>query len=48
MSTVEAMNGVFQQAKRAARGFRTSENFITIAYLLQFLAYVAHFRCQSS
>jgi transposase len=30
---VEAMNGLLQQAKRAARGFRTSENFITIAYL---------------
>ncbi|MCW8205161.1 ISL3 family transposase, partial [Verminephrobacter aporrectodeae] len=30
---VEAMNGLLQQAKRAARGFRTSDNFITIAYL---------------
>jgi len=30
---VEAMNGVLQQAKRAARGFRTSRNFIAIAYL---------------
>ena len=30
---VEAMNGLLQQAKRAARGFRTSENFISIAYL---------------
>ena len=30
---VEAMNGLLQQAKRAARGFRTSENFIAIAYL---------------
>jgi transposase len=30
---VEAMNGLLQQAKRAARGFRTTENFITIAYL---------------
>ena len=30
---VEAMNGLLQQAKRAARGFRTSKNFITIAYL---------------
>lgn len=30
---VEAMNGLLQQAKRAARGFRTSRNFIAIAYL---------------
>ena len=30
---VEAMNGLLQQAKRAARGFRNTENFITIAYL---------------
>ena len=30
---VEAMNGLLQQAKRAARGFRTSRNFISIAYL---------------
>jgi transposase len=30
---VEAMNGLLQQAKRAARGFRTSKNFIVIAYL---------------
>jgi transposase len=30
---VEAMNGLLQQAKRAARGFRTTENFIAIAYL---------------
>jgi transposase len=30
---VEAMNGVLQQAKRAARGFRTASNFIAIAYL---------------
>lgn len=30
---VEAMNGLLQQAKRAARGFRTSSNFIAIAYL---------------
>jgi len=30
---VEAMNGLLQQAKRAARGFRTAANFITIAYL---------------
>ena len=30
---VEAMNGLLQQAKRAARGFRTASHFITIAYL---------------
>lgn len=30
---VEAMNGLMQQAKRAARGYRTSKNFIAIAYL---------------
>jgi len=30
---VEAMNGMLQQAKRAARGFRTASNFIAIAYL---------------
>ena len=30
---VEAMNGLLQQAKRAARGFRTANNFIAIAYL---------------
>lgn len=30
---VEAMNGLLQQAKRAARGYRTSKNFIVIAYL---------------
>jgi transposase len=30
---VEAMNGQLQQAKRAARGFRTAKNFIAIAYL---------------
>ena len=30
---VEAMNGLMQQAKRAARGFRTTSNFIAIAYL---------------
>ena len=29
---VEAMNGLLQQAKRAARGFRTSANFIAIAH----------------
>jgi hypothetical protein len=29
---VEAMNGLMQNAKRAARGFRTSTNFIAIAY----------------
>lgn len=31
---VEAMNGLLQQAKRAARGFRTARNFIAIAYLV--------------
>ncbi len=30
---VEAMNGLLQQAKRAARGFRTASNSIAIAYL---------------
>ena len=30
---VEAMNGLLQQAKRAARGFKTASNFIAIAYL---------------
>ena len=30
---VEAMNGLMQQAKRAARGFRTAANYIAIAYL---------------
>jgi transposase len=30
---VEAMNGQLQQAKRAARGYRTAGNFIAIAYL---------------
>ena len=30
---VEAMNGLLQQAKRAARGFRTAASFIAIAYL---------------
>ena len=30
---VEAMNGLLQQAKRAARGFRTASYFIAIAYL---------------
>jgi transposase len=30
---VEAMNGMLQQAKRAARGFRTTKNLIAIAYL---------------
>ncbi|WP_265284544.1 transposase [Verminephrobacter aporrectodeae] len=29
---VDAMNGLLQQAKRAARGFRTSDNFITIPF----------------
>jgi len=30
---VEAMNRLLQQAKRAARGYRNTENFIAIAYL---------------
>jgi transposase len=30
---VEAMNGLLQQAKRAARGLRTASTFIAIAYL---------------
>jgi len=30
---VEAMNGLLQQTKRAARGFRDVRNFIAIAYL---------------
>ncbi len=30
---VESMNGLMQQAKRAARGYRTSKNFIAIGYL---------------
>ncbi len=30
---VESMNGQLQQAKRAARGYRTGKNFIAIAYL---------------
>lgn len=30
---VEAMNGLLQQAKRAARGFRTASHFISVAYL---------------
>jgi transposase len=30
---VESMNGLLQQAKRAARGFRTAANFIAIAYM---------------
>ena len=33
---VEAMNGLFQQAKRAARGFRTATNFIAIGCLRMF------------
>ncbi|VUZ22689.1 ISL3 family transposase ISIde1 [uncultured Comamonas sp.] len=32
-SFVEAMNGLLQQAKRAARDFRTTRNFIAISYL---------------
>jgi transposase len=27
------MNGQLQQAKRAARGYRTAKNFIAVAYL---------------
>lgn len=30
---VEAINGLLQQAKRAAKGFRTANNFIAVAYL---------------
>ena len=30
---MKAMTGLLQNAKRAARGFRTTENFIAIAYL---------------
>jgi transposase len=30
---VESLNGLLQQAKRAARGFRTAKNFIAVAYL---------------
>ena len=30
---VESMNGQLQQAKRAARSYRTARNFIAIAYL---------------
>jgi len=30
---VESMNGLLQQAKRAARGYRSAANFIAIAYL---------------
>lgn len=30
---VEAMNGLLQQTKTAARGFRTIKNFMAIAYL---------------
>jgi transposase len=30
---VEAMNGMLQQTKRAALGFRTVKNFVAIAYL---------------
>jgi transposase len=30
---VEAMNGMLQQTKTAARGFRTVKNFVAIAYL---------------
>ena len=34
---VEAMNGLLQQAKRAARGLRTSTNFIAIAIAIAYL-----------
>lgn len=30
---LEAMNGMLEQSKRAARGFRTAANFIAIGYL---------------
>ena len=30
---VESMNWLLQQAKRAARGYRTAKTFIAIAYL---------------
>ena len=30
---VEAINGLLQQAKRAARGFRTATHYFAIAYL---------------
>ena len=40
---VEAMNGLLQQAKRAARGFRTARNFIAIAYLR--MSKLKHFPC---
>lgn len=30
---VEAMNGMLEHTKRAARGFRTIKNFVAIAYL---------------
>ena len=30
---VESMNGQLQQAKRAARGYRTAKSFIAVAYL---------------
>ncbi len=33
MGFVEAVDGLLQLAERAARGFRTSANFIAIAYL---------------
>ena len=31
---IEALNGIFQAAKRRARGFRNDETFITIIYLI--------------
>lgn len=30
---VESMNGLMPQAQRAARGYRTSKNFLAVAYL---------------
>jgi len=32
-SPVDSMNGLLQQAKRAARGHRTAKDFIAIAHL---------------
>ena len=40
------MNGLLQQAKRAARGFRTGRNFIAIAYLR--LSKLKHLPAQSA
>ena len=33
MCSSDLMNGLLQHTKTAARGFRTTENFIAIAYL---------------